>query len=129
MRVLTADERETVYPDIYERVFGTKPEGHLPRTVIVQESEDEITGFISGYRIDNKTFYIAWGGSVNKFVGSRHLWKEGEAILKESRIEWVVTNVENTNTVWQRMLMGVGWIPHGMKVTQGKIFIEYYKEL
>jgi hypothetical protein len=128
MRSLKGEELKTIYPEIFEKVFGYRPVGHIPRTVIVQEKEGEIKGFVSGYLIDTETFYMAWGGSVDKFVLSRKFWAETEAEIKELGVKWGQTNVENINTTWQRMIMGLGWIPHGVKVTQGKILIEYYKE-
>ena len=129
MRSLKGDELTTVYPDIFEKVFGYRPEGHIPRTVIVYEKDGEVRGFLSGYLVDTETFYMSWGGSVDKFALSKKFWYEGESEMKELGVRWGQTNVENTNTVWQRMLMGMGWIPHGMRVTQGKLLIEYYKEL
>jgi hypothetical protein len=126
MRILKGEELTTLYPEIFERCFGFPPESQIPRTVIVT---DDLMGFVSGYLIDRETFYLAWGGHINGFKAVRKLWRDGESELKEVGIKWFQTNVENTITSWQRMLMGMGWIPFGMKTTQGKIFIEYYKEL
>jgi len=130
MRQLTPEEISILYSNLFERVFGFAPVDQIPRTVFVHENEyGEIKGFVSGYRIDKITFYMAWGGTIGPFAASRKFWNAGMQALKDSGIKWVYTNVENTNTNWQRMLMGLGWVPHGMKVTQGKLFIEYFKEL
>jgi hypothetical protein len=126
MRLLKPEEIIILYPEIFERCFGYPPDYQIPRTVIVT---DDLMGFVSGYMLDKENFYMAWGGHTKGFKAARRLWADGEAKFKELGIKWFQTNVENTNTSWQRMLMGIGWVPFGMKVTQGKIFIEYYKEL
>jgi len=129
MRVLTPEEIDDIYPIIFTKIFKVPPTNQIPRTVVVQEKEGEITGFVSGYLIDAETFYLAWGGTVTSFIQARKFWAEGEALFKEKGIKWFQTNVENINTKWQRVLMGMGWIPFGIKVTGGKIHIEYFKEL
>lgn len=129
MRILSKEEISEIYPVVYRMVFGTEPDNQIPRTVIVHESNEKIDGFISGYLIDNETFYMAWGGTISTFSGIRNFWKEGEKTFKDNGINWFRTVMENTNTVGQRMLMGMGWIPHGMRMVNGKIFVEYYKEL
>jgi len=129
MRVLTPEETNEIYPIIFEKIFKVHPTNHIPRTVVVQEKDDEIIGFVSGYLIDTETFYMAWGGTVSKFVQARKFWEEGEALFKEHGVKWFQTNVENINTQWQRVLMGMGWIPFGVKATGGKLYIEYFKEL
>ena len=129
MRILTPKEITEQYPIIFEKVFKVPPTNQIPRTVIVQEKDDEIIGFVSGYLIDTETFYLAWGGTVSTFTQARKFWVESEAIFKENGVKWFQTNVENTNTSWQRVLMGMGWIPFGIKATGGKLYIEYFKEL
>jgi len=130
MRIIKGEELYELYPKIFEKVFGYKPEGHIPRILLLQENDEgEAIGFVSGYLINQDTFYMAWGGSTAGFAGSRNLWIEGEMYLTNNGVKWMTTIVENTNTAWQRMLMKLGYIPHGMKMTQGKIYVEYYKEL
>ena len=129
LRILTQEEINKVYPVIFEKIFKVPPTNQIPRTVLVQEKDDEIIGFVSGYLIDTETFYMAWGGTVSKFVQAKKFWDEGELTFKEHGVKWFQTNVENTNTQWQRVLMGMGWIPFGIKATGGKLYIEYYKGL
>jgi len=129
IRILTPEEINTIYPIIFEKIFKVSPTNQIPRTVLVQEKDNEIIGFVSGYLIDRETFHLAWGGTVSKFVQSRNLWKESEVIFKEHGVKWFQTFVENINTQWQRVLMGMGWIPFGVKATGGKLYIEYFKEL
>jgi len=129
LRTLTPEEINTVYPVIFEKIFKAPPINQIPRTVIVQEKDDEIIGFVSGFLINTETFYMAWGGTVSKFVQAKKFWVEGEAFFKEHGVKWFQTNVENINTQWQRVLMGMGWIPFGVKATGGKLYIEYFKEL
>jgi len=129
LRILTPKEINDTYPTIYKSIFGISPTNQIPRTVIVQEKDDKIVGFISGYLIDKETFYMAWGGSVSKFVNSKKSWNEMEGFFKEHGVKWFQTNVQNTNTQCQRILMGIGWIPFGIKATGGKLYIEYFKEL
>jgi hypothetical protein len=126
MRILTGEELKTVYPELFKKVFGYEAEGQIPRIVIVTE---DLEGFVSGYFADRENFYMSWGGHTKGSKAARRLWIDGEATLKEYGVKYFSTVVENVNTSWQRMLMGMGWIPYGMKATQGKIFIEYYKEL
>ena len=126
MKILEGNELMTLYPEIFERCFGFKPDKQIPRMVIVPE---DLMGFVSGYMIDTETFYLAWGGHTKGFKAIRRLWADSESTFREHGVKWFQTNVENINTSWQRMLMGMGWIPYGMKATQNKIFIEYYKEL
>ena len=130
MRILTGEEVHELYPELFEKVFGFPPDGQVPRTVVVQEQEDgTLTGFVSGYLRDRKTFYISWAGSMKKFTGSRELFAEFEMFLKNKGVQWFTTCVENTNTATQRLLMKMYWYPYGMKMSQGKIYVEYYKEL
>jgi hypothetical protein len=126
MRLLKGDELTTLYPEIFERCFGFQPDKQIPRIVTVT---DDLMGFISGYMLDKENFYLAWGGHVNGFKAIRKQWVDWEAQFKGAGVKWFQTNVENTNSSWQRILLGMGWLPYGMKTTQGKIFIEYYKEL
>jgi len=129
LRILTPEEINDTYSTIYKSIFGISPTNQIPRTVIVQEKDDKVIGFVSGYLIDTETFYLAWGGTVSKFVQARKFWKESEATFKEHGVKWFQTTVENINTQWQRVLMGMGWIPFGVKATGGKLYIEYFKEL
>ena len=129
LRILTPEEINDQYPIIFKKIFKDYPVNQIPRTVIVQEKDNEIIGFVSGYLIDKETFYLAWGGTVSKFVQAKKFWMEGETLFKEHGVKWFQTNVENTNTQWQRVLMGMGWIPFGIKATGGKLYIEYFKEL
>jgi len=129
LRILTPEEINDTYSTIYKSIFGISPVNQIPRTVIVQEKDDKVIGFVSGYLIDRETFYMAWGGTVSKFVQAKKFWVEGEALFKEHGVKWFQTNIENTNTQAQRLLMGMGWIPFGVKATGGKLYIEYFKEL
>ena len=129
MRTLTPEEIRTIYPEIFKKVFGFEMGQQIPRTVIVHEQDDEIIGFVSGYLIDRENFYMSWGGTVSTFTGNRKLWTDSEMEFKKLGIKYFQTVVENTNTACQRLLMGIGWLPFGMKTTKGKLFIEYYKEL
>lgn len=129
IRILTPRELKKDYPNYFKSIFGTEPSKQIPKTVIVHEVDNKIKGFISGYRIDKETFYISWGGTTGNFVGSKKFWFEGEKIIKEHGIKWLHTNVHNIDTVCQRMLMGIGWVPFGLKIAKGKIFVEYFKEL
>ena len=129
MKVLTPEEIKTEYPKIFKSVFGFEPEMQLPRTVLVHERDGEIIGFVSGYLIDRENFYMSWGGTIKTFTSSRRLWADTEAEFKTIGIRYFQTVVENTDTNCQRTLMGMGWIPFGVKATKGKLFIDYYKEL
>ena len=128
-RILTPKEINDKYPIIFEKIFKVPPTNQIPRTVLVQEKDNEITGFAAGYLIDTETFRFTWGGTVSKFIQARKFWADGEAFFKEHGVKWFQTTVENTNTQWQRVLMGMGWIPFGIKATGGKLYIEYFKEL
>jgi hypothetical protein len=129
MRVLTPEEIVQIYPALFQKIFGKSIGNQIPRTVIVQETEGEITGFVSGYLIDTETFYMAWGGTTGKFVKAKKFWEKGENKFKELGVKWFQTAVENVNTPWQRVLMGMGWIPFGIKALNNKLFIQYFKEL
>jgi hypothetical protein len=126
MRILKGEEITKIYPQLFKDIFGYWDEKQIPRTVILS---DDNRGFVSGYLIDKENFYMAWGGHMDGFKAARKCWLDGEANMKEVGVKYFQTVVENTNTTWQRMLMGMGWIPYGIKATQGKLYIEYYKEL
>lgn len=130
IRLLGEAEKETVYPELFREIFGFGNFREIPRIVIVQDDDGVLKGFCSGYLIDKDTFYMAWGGVTGNFTGSRKVYASIYQFIKQKLgASWLQTNVENTNTVWQRVLMGIGHIPHGVKATNGKIYIEYYKEL
>lgn len=129
IRLLSEQEIIDLYPSIFESVFGYYDDKQLPGMVAVQEVDGEVRGFVSGYMINKDSFYYAWGGAINGFPGSRRVFLRFYTFLYEIGVRWCSTHIENVNTVWQRLLMGMGWVPYGLKVTQGKIFIEYYKEL
>jgi len=126
MRILEGDELTTVYPELFKKVFGFESAGQIPRTVIVT---DDLEGFVSGYLQDFENFYLSWGGHTKGFTSARRCFLEGEKALKDLGVKWFLTRVENTNTVWQRVLMKMDWVPYGMRVAGGKIYIEYCKEL
>jgi len=132
MRSLSGEELKTVYPTLFKEVFGFENTNEIPRIVLVHEDENgDIRGFVSGYMITKNTFYLAWGGIKGglSFKGTRNYWKDSEGWFKENGVRFFETKVENTNTQWQRMLMGMGWIPHGVHAADSKLYIEYYKEL
>jgi hypothetical protein len=129
MRFLTKGEIDVLYPEIFHKVFGSYPDKQVPRSVIVQVRNEEIIGFISGYLINRDTFYVSWGGSTGGFKSVRNLWKDGELELNAAGVQWLLTTVHNEDTQVQRMLMGIGFIPRGMKMSEGKIYIEYYKDI
>lgn len=127
MRILEGKEKETIYPALFKKCFGYYNDNQIPRFVAIHEREGEPIGFVSGYFVDKETFYFAWGGSVDKFVHSRRQWNDYEKLLNRLGAKWLRTQVHNVDTNWQRVLMKMGWIPHGMTVTNGKLHVQYYK--
>jgi hypothetical protein len=75
------------------------------------------------------TFYMQYGGVVGNFTGHKKFWSEGEDWLINQGAKHLTTTVENVNTAWQRVLMKIGFIPHGLKVNRGKIYLDYWKPL
>jgi hypothetical protein len=125
MKILTGEEKKTVYPVLFEKIFGYKPDKQIPRFVFV---DDKVEGFVSGYLLDKETFYMSWAGHVKGMLGVRRAFNDLETQLTETGVKYFVARIENTNTVTQRLLMGMRWIPRGCIVTD-RIYIEYYKEL
>lgn len=126
MKRLTGDELTTVYPDLFEKIFGYRPDKQIPKFVIV---DDKVEGFVSGYLIDKETFYWSWVGHLKGMLGVRRTFNEIERLLQESGVKWIVGRVHNTNTVTQRLMLGLGWYPRGMSQTITGLHIEYIKEL
>ena len=126
MRVLKGEELTTMYPILFEKVFGIRPDGHVPRTVIV---DDKCEGFVSGYRIDTTTFYISWVGHIRGMLGVRRAFKEIEEYMVKIGVKYYVGRVHQFNTVTQRLMLGMGWYPRGAITAADGMYIEYYKEL
>ena len=82
MRVLTPEEINENYNAIYTKIFKAHPTNQIPRTVVVQEKDNEVIGFVSGYLIDRETFYLAWGGTVSTFTQAR---SSGLRVRRSSR--------------------------------------------
>lgn len=129
MRLLSHNEIEAVYKPLFKEIFGYYDENHIPRTVILHEMGGRPVGFVAGYMFLKDTFYMQYGGVIGGFKGHVKFWQDGEAWLKNQDVKHVITVVENTNTAWQRVLMKLGFIPHGLKVNQGKIYLDYWKPL
>lgn len=129
MRLLQPTEIETVYKPLFKSLFGYYDENHIPRTVLLHENNlGEITGFMSGFKFNRDTFYMQYGGAT-KFAGHRKFWEKGEAWMINNGVKYLITTVENTNTQWQRVLLKLSFVPYGMKTTQGKIYVDYWKSL
>lgn len=132
MRLLTYIEKEKVYPELFKRVFGFENLNEVVGSVFVHEDQDgNLRGFVSGYMIAKNTFYMAWGGLAPglTFKGTRKYWQSVEKELFDRGLRFIETKVENTNTHWQRTLMGMGYIPHGVHYADRKVYIEYCKAL
>lgn len=128
-RLLSPEEILSIYPIVFEKIFKIKPEQQIPRTVLVDERDGEIIGFISGYLLDKENFYMSWAGHTSGYKNSRRCFEEMEGLMRIAGIKYFQSCIENTNVITQRLLLGTGWIPYGVKATQGKLFVDYYKEL
>jgi hypothetical protein len=125
MKILTGEEKKTIYPELFKKIFGFEPNHQIPRVVI---TDDKMRGFISGYLLDKITFYTSWVGHLDGFKSVRKAWVGVEEELRQSGVQYLVGRIVNKNTTMQRLIMGLGWIPRGMIVADA-IYIEYYKEL
>jgi len=129
MRLLQVNEIESVYKPLFKEIFGYYDENHIPRTVILHEVDGLPVGFVAGYMFLKDTFYMQYGGVTGAFTGHKKFWADGESWLIDQGVKHLITVVENTNTTWQRVLLKMGFIAHGMKVNQGKIYLDYWKPL
>ena len=132
MRQLTQEELKTIYPALFKEIFGFWNENELPRIVIVQEDEDKtFRGFMSGYMLTKNAFYMAWGGLKPglTFKGTKQYWEDGEDWFRKKGVKLFETKVDCNNTQWQRVILGMGWVPHGVHFANGRLYIEYHKEL
>ena len=132
VRVWTPIEIHNLYADLYESCFGKPQDESAPPLVLVHEDDDGVVkGFVAGRKINSNTFYYSFAGTVegHSMASSRRHWNSVYDFLRKSGIEWCETCVENTNTVAQRVILGQGWVPFGIRVMKDKILVQYYKEL
>lgn len=115
-----------MYPKLFKDIFGYEDTTSLPNIVMVR---DDLRGFVSAVQIDKTTLYLLWGGSLDGFKAARKCWSDGEQFLKEQGIEYVTTKTPQDNTVWQRMLLGLGWMVSGVHWSGGRFQIELFKNI
>jgi hypothetical protein len=126
MKILTGEEKKTIYPVLFERIFGVKPEKQIPRIVM---TDDKMEGFISGYLIDQENFYMSWVGHINGMIGVRRAFNDMESAMIETGVKYFIGRVHNRNTVVQRLMLGMNWFPRGIVAASDGLYVEYIKEL
>lgn len=126
MKILTGEEKDTIYPSLFKRIFGFEPDKQIPRVVMI---DDKKLGFISGYFIDRENFYMSWAGHIDGMKSVRRAFAEMEAEMKEVGVKYFIARIHNTNTITQRLLLGMHWFPRGIMAGSEGLFVEYYKEL
>ena len=126
MRLLTGEEVTTIYPKVFKDVFGFESDKQTPRNVFLSEDGK---GFVSGYLIDKENFYMSWAGHPGGMLPTRKCFFAMEEYLVDAGVKYFIGRIGNRNTVVQRLMLGMGWYPRGLTVSDNGIYIEYIKEL
>ena len=133
IRALNETEVYYMYPEIFKHIFGYFEKCHIPEIVDVAEYKNSIIGFASGRLYNKDTWYAQFGGVYDKYrsIGlAEKLWKTHfKRIENLYDIKYITLRTENTNIPAFYMNIKTGFIPVGMSVSNGKMYIQWNKKV
>lgn len=128
-RLLNSDEIETLYPKLFEEVFGHSDIQQAPSIVVV---EGEIRAFLAGYWHNRNTFYIAHSGVRpkynGKFLGTKLLRNCLRYIKENTGVRYFLTMTPNDNVPAIKVLLNTGFKIIGVRQDTNKnLYVEWIK--
>lgn len=91
--------------------------------------DDKPFGYISVKEMDSSTAYLQFGGVVPDKRGSVKTYKGFVSVLEElAEYKNLTCFVENTNRVFIKMLLQLGFLVVGTRTLNKKIFVDFIKE-
>jgi len=115
------------YANLYNQVFADG-EPNLPRDIyLVHEDDDKLIGFLSGFPLDQETWYLQVVGFLPSEKKHRtNIYRSWLAMTLLNR-EWggILTMIENKNVEALRVALSVGFIVIGTRMdTAGTLWVE-----
>ncbi len=113
---LLYSEVKSVYPDLFERIFKERGNGHIPSYVYIAFLGEDFAGMVSAYLHNADSIYMSFGSfddNIKKYNRPLLFGKVVEHIHKEFRN--IAFKVENTNTPMIKIAMNCGFIPTSME--------------
>lgn len=132
VRVLTGQEIQTVYPQLFRESFGREDNIQAPSVVAVTKKGNEISSFISGYWQDKKQFYIQYAAVLPKFRNPKRniIIRSALAIMEFIGAQSYYTVTLNTDFVTMKILLALKFSPIGIRQdTGGQLWLEWIKQM
>ena len=118
IRETTAREMGDVYGQLFIEIFGSWTEHHVPDKVwlFLNDTEDDIIGFASGFQTKSNEIFLMWGGERKQYRGhsSKKRLREIRDYLHD-RYKFIITEVENTNLNMLRLYLSIGYLIYEIK--------------
>jgi hypothetical protein len=113
MRLMTQQERENIYPSLFQKVFKYYNEDQRPTFIVVHEEDGQLIGFASCLVFNKKTVYIQYAGLVPEYRNKGH-WQ-----MLDEMMEWInsalgatlfTAKVGQRETLPLRIALKQGWL-------------------
>lgn len=124
--VLTAEQRKTIYPILYRKVFNEETK-NKPNAVLAIPDGDGFSCYMAGYWINDKTFYIQDAGVLPEYRLKGHL-KHFVKGLKQFKSIKFLTMTDNQNITAMKTLLMTDFKPIGGKFIDNIYYVEWLWE-
>lgn len=132
-RNLSSVEIYTLYPKVFENIFGYFDKFHTPQIVDIVVNKNKIIGFASGMLWNKDTWYSQFGGISrnfrNKGFGKKLYDFHLERIQTLFDIKYVTVRIENMNINAIKLILDIGFIAVGISESHGKTYIQFTRRL
>ncbi len=109
---LLYSEVESIYPELFERIFKKKDDKQVPSYVYIGFQGEDFVGFVSAYIHNIDSLYISFAGFDDKIEKySRPLLFREVVKYIHKEFKNIAFKVENINTAAIKVAMNCGFIP------------------
>lgn len=124
IRLLEGYEKET-YNHVYEDIFDMSPTS-LPAVIYIAETDNkEPIGFVAGHTNFDGSFYIEYAGITKEFRRKGYIRYLNIILGKIDGNGHFLCATEHTNTMAMKILISIGFIPIGGRLSNDKYHIEW----
>jgi len=131
LKKLTPEEWYRYAEECHRLIFKTQRDPWIDRISYAFLAYDDSgpIGYVTCRELDRDSLYWQYGGAIEERRGVASV-RTFDAILEEARSKYrrVTTYVENNNVGYLHLLMKQGFRVVGMRVFEGKIYLELFIE-
>lgn len=111
---------EEILPPEYDRIDFA--------LLVVEKERNQPVSYLTARELDAESVYLKHGGAFEVVKGTVHTLVTYRALIAwtQARYRRVTTLVENTNTVYLKMALTVGFKPIGVRYFKNSLLVELF---